>query len=169
MKLDFFNELRNNIKENEGINNFLKQLSNYLERNNSNNNLEIIEELKSKYKISEISENKILNIQKELRKNNEGQLENKVREKAEQIIKEQNEKLEKYRKEGNLYIVEEDRNCRIYLKDLSLNSKYSFEEVNFPKELLNKATEGAIFKYENGTYNIYSNNGFESIYKNKSN
>lgn len=160
MKLDFFNELKNNIKENEVINNFLEQLSNYLEKN-SNKNLDIIEELKRKYKISEISENKILKIQEELIKNNKGKVESKMRNIAEKIIKEQNQKLEEYRKEGNLYIVEEDRNGRVYLKDLSINSKYVFEEVDFPKELLDKATEGAIFKYENGNYNFFSNDGFK--------
>ena len=153
MSLDLFNNLKNNLKENKIINNFLKQLANYLE-----NDLDIIGELKSKYKISEISENKILKIQDELIKNNEKDIENKIRNIAEKIIKQQNEKLENYRKEGNLYIVEEDRNGRIYLKDLTLNSKYVFEEVNFPKELIKKATEGTVFEYVNGEYKIIEEN-----------
>ena len=157
MNLDLFNNLKNNLKENKVINNFLKQLSNYLE-NDSKNNLDIIEELKSKYKISEISENKILKIQDELIKNNEKYIENKMMDIAEKIIKQQNEKLENYRKENHLYIVEEDRYGRIYLKDLTLNSKYVFEEIDFPKELIKKATEGTIFEYVNGEYKIIEEN-----------
>lgn len=153
MSLDLFNNLKDNLKENKIINNFLKQLANYLE-----NDLNIIGELKSKYKISEISENKILKIQDELIKNNEKDIENKIRNIAEKIIKQQNEKLENYRKENHLYIVEEDRNGRIYLKDLTLNSKYVFEEVDFPEKMIKKATEGTVFEYVNGEYKIIEEN-----------
>ena len=37
MNLDFVNELLNNIKENKVVQNFIKELSNYLEQNTSNN------------------------------------------------------------------------------------------------------------------------------------
>ena len=63
-------------------------------------------------------------------------------------------------------MVEEDVNERIYLLDLSANKGRVFEEVDFPKGFINQATEGAIFKYENGKYNFHSNDGFERIYNN---
>ena len=82
---------------------------------------------------------------------------------AESILKEQNEKLQEFRKEGHLYMVEEDINDKIFLKDLNIDSNYVIEEVNFPEKLRNEATEGTIFKYENGEYSFYSRDGFERI------
>lgn len=79
------------------------------------------------------------------------------------VLKEQNKKLLEYRKEGHLYMAEEDIKERIYLLDLSANTGKVFEEVDFPKKLIYKATEGAVFKYENGAYSFYSNNGFERL------
>ncbi len=45
-----------------------------------------------------------------------------------------------------------------FLFDLNSSHKIEFEETNFPKELLDKATIGAIFKYSNGKYEYYSHN-----------
>lgn len=83
---------------------------------------------------------------------------------AKKVLEEQNTKLKDFRKEGHLYMVEEDRNGRVYLLDLNSKSNYVLEEVDFPKELISKATEGAVFKYEKGTYVFYSNDGFEMRY-----
>lgn len=77
----------------------------------------------------------------------------------------QDEKLNEYRKEGHLYIVEEDINDRIFLWDITEKPQYTFEEVDFPKELLNEAKEGTVFQYKDGKYNLYSRDGFERIYK----
>jgi len=82
-----------------------------------------------------------------------------------EILKEQNKKLEEFRKEGHLYMVEEDINGRIFLKDLSNKSNYVIEEVDFPKELINEATEGSVFKYQSGAYSFFSQDGFERIYE----
>lgn len=79
------------------------------------------------------------------------------------ILKEQNEKLQEFRKEGHLYMVEEDINNKIFLKDLNSKSNLVLEEVDFPKELKNEATEGTVFKYEKGEYKFYSQDGFERI------
>lgn len=88
----------------------------------------------------------------------------KVHEMANKILKEQNQNLNKFRKEGHLYMVEEDINNRIYLLDLSDKSNYVIEEVDFPKDLINKATEGSVFKYENGQYVFHSSDGYEMLY-----
>lgn len=88
----------------------------------------------------------------------------KVHEMANEILKEQNQNLNKFRKEGHLYMVEEDINNRIYLLDLSDKSNYVIEEVDFPQELIKKATEGSVFKYQNGKYVFYSNDGYEMLY-----
>ena len=59
-------------------------------------------------------------------------------------------------------VTEELGNNR-FLCDLTEESKIEFEENNFPKDLLNKATQGAVLKYTNGKYEYYSNDGFERI------
>ena len=88
----------------------------------------------------------------------------KIIKMANKIIEEQNTDLNKFRKEGHLYMVEEDRDNRIYLLDLSDKSNCVLEEVDFPQELIKKATEGSVFKYQNGKYVFYSNGGYEMLY-----
>lgn len=58
-------------------------------------------------------------------------------------------------------MLEEDVNSRIYLYDLTDENKNVLEEVEFPENLKNKAKEGTIFKYINGTYEFHSRNGFD--------
>ena len=162
MQIDFFRTLENNFRNNNGVKNFINELSNYLEE-------DILEKIKKENKVSLISENR-MTIEKnkiiEKYKDKPQKVKPEVIKMANRVLKEQNEKLEEYRKEGHLYMVEEDVNERIYLVDLSDKGGYVFEEVDFPKELVSKATEGAVFKYENGEYSFYSNDGFERIYKN---
>ena len=163
MNLDFFNDVKNNLKSNDLINNFLQELSSFI---NDNKNLNILNELKSKNKISLISENKIIKKQNEILKQypnmkNYNLIKKQIKQIANEIINNQNQKLKNFRKEGHLYMVEEDIDNRIYLKDLTASSKKVLEEVEFSKELLNKATEGAIFKYTNGKYEFVSYDGFE--------
>lgn len=80
---------------------------------------------------------------------------------AKEIIDKQNINLEKYRKEEHLYMVTEELGNNRFLLDLTDEHKIEFEEVNIPKDLLNKATEGMVLKYTNGRYEYYSDDGFE--------
>lgn len=89
------------------------------------------------------------------------ELEKEIKNMAEEIINKQNAKLDSYRKEGHLYMVSEELGDNRFLWDLTDASKFEFEEVDIPKDLLDKATEGAVLKYTNGTYEYYSNDGFE--------
>lgn len=75
-----------------------------------------------------------------------------VKEKAEQIIAEQNRKIDEYKKEGHTYLVTEDTNGRIFLWDATEKPKNEIEDVNFPEELKDKAKEGRSFLYQNGNY-----------------
>lgn len=77
---------------------------------------------------------------------------------AQEIINKQNEVLEKNRKEGHLYLVSEEVGDNRFLKDLTENSNHEFQEVDIPKEVLERATEGSILKFTNGKYEYYSNN-----------
>lgn len=69
----------------------------------------------------------------------------------------------KYRKEGHLYFVTEDRNNEIYLWDFTEKSKHEFKEIISSKELLNVAKEGAMLQYKNGKYELYSPYGYDMI------
>lgn len=84
---------------------------------------------------------------------------------AEEIIDKQNVKLDSYRKEGHLYMVSEELGDNRFLWDLTDAPEFEFEEVDIPKELLEKASQGAVLKYTKGTYEYYSNDGFERVDK----
>jgi len=152
-----------NNSNNNGVKSFINELSNYLE------NEEILEKIKKENNVSLISENRIIKEKNEIiekYKNKPEKIKPEIIKMANRVLKEQKEKLLEYRKEGHLYMVEEDVNERIYLVNLSANTGKVFEEVDFPKNLINQATEGAVFKYENGAYRFYSNDGFEKMYNN---
>lgn len=88
-------------------------------------------------------------------------LQKEIKNMAEEIINKQNAKLDSYRKEGHLYMVSEELGDNCFLWDLTDAPNFEFEEVDIPKDLLDKAVEGAVLKYVNGTYEYYSNDGFE--------
>lgn len=75
-----------------------------------------------------------------------------IKEQANKIIEEQNQKIENYKKEGHTYLVTEDINGRIFLWDSTEKPKYEIEDVYFPEDLKDKAKEGNSFLYQNGTY-----------------
>lgn len=76
----------------------------------------------------------------------------KIRNRANIIIENQNKKIEEYKKEGHIYLVTEDINGRVFLWDSTDKPKYEIEDVNFPEDLKNIAKEGNSFRYQNGTY-----------------
>lgn len=85
------------------------------------------------------------------------EVENRIISMANELLDEQNKVLEEYRKEGHLYRVSENINNCIFLWDITDEPKIEVEEVDFPEELISKATEGAIFEYINGTYKLKEN------------
>ena len=89
------------------------------------------------------------------------ELQEEIMNMAKEIIDNQNAKLNSYRKEEHLYMVSEELGNNRFLWDLTDATKFEFEEVDIPKDLLDRATEGAVLKYINGTYEYYSNDGFE--------
>lgn len=93
------------------------------------------------------------------------ELQKEIKNMAEEIINKQNAKLNNYRKEGHLYMVSGELGNNRFLWDLTDTPKIEFEEVDIPKNVLDKATEGAVLKYINGTYEYYSDDGFERAEK----
>lgn len=93
------------------------------------------------------------------------EIKEKIINMAKDIIDKQNEKLSSYRKEGHLYMVSEELGDNRFLWDLTDAPEFEFEEVDVPKDLLEKAAQGTVLKYTNGTYEYYSNDGFERANK----
>lgn len=89
------------------------------------------------------------------------ELQNRIKNMADEIIEKQNIELASYRKEGHLYMVREEIGNNRFLSDLTEQSKFEFEEVDIPKDVLDMAVEGTVLKYVNGTYEFYSNDGYE--------
>ncbi len=89
------------------------------------------------------------------------ELQEEITNMAKEMINQQNVNLEKHRKEGHLYKVTEELGNNRFLQDLTEKTKTEFEEVEFSKDLLSKATEGMVLKYTNGRYEYYSDDGFE--------
>ena len=77
---------------------------------------------------------------------------NKINDKANELIQEQNKKIQDYKKEGHTYVVTEDINGRVFLWDSTEKPSYEIEDINSPDELKDKAKEGSSFLYQNGTY-----------------
>lgn len=226
MKIDFLNELGNNLKENEFVQNFINELGEFLQEKLSTNVLDkgensILESIQNQRNTSIISKNIMQNnmdeilseyskntlmqgdmyfvvskgksndsfttfkyengdrsviqlnkdeLPKDARINSVLRKENgkftldsvgtksivdKIKNMANDVLDKQDRELKAFRKEGHLYKVEEDRNNRIYLTDITdKNSNLVLEEVDFPRDLLNDAKEGAVFKFENGQYHL---------------
>lgn len=93
------------------------------------------------------------------------ELEEEIENMAKEIIDKQNAKLNSYRKEGHLYMVSQEIGNNRFLWDLTDALEFEFEEIDIPKTLLDRATEGAVLIYTNGTYKYYSNDGFERVEK----
>lgn len=91
------------------------------------------------------------------------ELQEKIKCMAEGIINKQNANIESYRKEGHLYMVSEELGNNRFLWDLTDVPKFEFEEDDIPKDLLGKAVEGSVLRFTNGTYEYYSNDGFERL------
>lgn len=90
-----------------------------------------------------------------------GELKNEITNMAKEIINKQDIQLDRHRKEGHLYMVSEKLGGNCFLWDLTETPEFEFEEINIPKDLLDKVGQGTVLKYTNGAYEYYSNDGFE--------
>lgn len=136
MDLNLFKNQKKDIESNGTIKNFMKELSEFLKDMNSS-----------------------------LTQNNDARNENRAETKENLLDTEKtlDEKLNKHRKEGHLYLVTEDRNNEIYLWDFTDKPKYEFKEIVDSEELLSVAKEGAMLQYKNGKYELYSAHGYDML------
>ena len=123
-----------------------------------NNKIEEIGLEKSKLK-EKLSTNDVFKIENDeaiIDKIATKELKDKILEMANEIIEKQNNNLSNYKKEGHLYVVKEEIGNNRFLKDITEDKNTEFEEVDIPKEILDKAVEGSVLKYTNGKYEYFS-------------
>ena len=80
-------------------------------------------------------------------------IENKVQEMRERILEEQKEYINSKRVEGHTYELYEKDNDTAWLFDITEDDNEGIEEIEFPTDLLEEASEGDLFIYQDGTYN----------------
>lgn len=123
-----------------------------------NNKIEEIGLEKSKLK-EKLSINDVFKIENDeaiIEKIATKELKDRILEMANEIIEKQNNNLSNYKKEGHLYVVKEEIGNNRFLKDITEDKNTEFEEVDIPKEILDKAVEGSVLKYTNGKYEYFS-------------
>ena len=75
-------------------------------------------------------------------------------EMVDKLLNEQTRSLKEWRKEGHLYTVTENTGDRVWLLDSTYDSQNGIcvDDVEFPKDLIDVAKEGTVFRYINGEY-----------------
>ena len=63
--------------------------------------------------------------------------------------------MNKHRKEGHIYRLSDEINGKVFLCDITEDDNDSFEETDFPEELIEDALYGEVFVYVDGTYKLY--------------
>mgnify|MGYP005932964699 CR=1 FL=1 len=145
MKLDIFNKLANDAKENNLLENFIKELTKSIE----------------KTKEQAINTNEIINNNNELKTENTLEQE----EISDKEILEQQE-LEQNREENCLYQVVDFSAKGVYL--LNKNTNKIFEETEISQELKNQIQNDSILRYKNGEY-VYEEELTEEFFNNLEN
>ena len=80
-------------------------------------------------------------------------IEDKIQEMRVRIFEEQQEYLESKRVEGHIYELYEKDTDTAWLFDITEDDNEGIEEIEFPMDLLEDASEGDLFIYQDGIYN----------------
>lgn len=86
------------------------------------------------------------------------ELQEELTEMINRLLERQDNELKKQRVEGHLYEFVEKSGDTVWLIDKTKNDGNCFEEVDFPSDVLDKATEGRVFQYINGGYQLLNMN-----------
>ena len=150
MELNLFKNNNKNDDSNNIVENFINELTNFLNKNSQSVDKSHIE-TKNISTESDFSSDKTTQDILESHNDNAQNIDN-------------TQKLNENHKEGHLYFVTSDRNNQIYLWDFTDKPEYEFEEKNIPPELQDVAKEGAMLKFENGTFVLYSEEGYDMLF-----
>ena len=85
------------------------------------------------------------------------ELQTELTEMINDLLEEQENRLDTQRIEGHIYEFVEKTGNIVELTDLTNNTGECFEEIAFPTELAEIATQGNKFRYINGEYQILNN------------
>ena len=86
------------------------------------------------------------------------ELQEELTEMINKLLEQQDKELKEQRVEGHLYEFVEKSGDTAWLIDKTKNYGNCFEEVDFPSDFLDKATEGSVFQYINGRYQLLNMN-----------
>lgn len=218
MNLDLFNKLTNNNKENNIVQNFIKELGEFLDKSSSANKESILqnEKMTTEYRDKiNIEKNKILNnyaketidegtmyyiysknsknefdynlciceegkcnkvivVQEKevpkdakigsvlrmkgekyiLDKQATKEISKQLQEITNKLVEEQKQKLEECRIEGNTYEIIDKSSDRVWLINKDKGDEKSFEEIDFPEELLKQVNIETQLQYIKGKYYV---------------
>lgn len=85
------------------------------------------------------------------------EIQGELTEMINRLLEEQANRLESQRVEGHIYSFVEKSGDTVELVDETNYTGECFEEIDFPRELANKATQGDMFQYVNGEYRLVNN------------
>lgn len=86
------------------------------------------------------------------------ELQEELTEMINRLLERQDNELKEQRVESHLYEFVEKSGDTVWLIDKTKNDGNCFEEVDFSSEALNNATEGSVFQYINGGYQLLNMN-----------
>lgn len=86
------------------------------------------------------------------------ELQEELTEMINRLLEQQNNELKEQRVEGHLYEFVEKSGDTVWLIDKTKNDGNCFEEIDFPSDVLDKVTEGSVFQYINGKYQLLNMN-----------
>ena len=81
-------------------------------------------------------------------------IQEELTEMVNRLLEEQGNTLKAQRVEGHIYEFVERAGNIVELTDVTSNTGDCFEEIDFPSELADKATQGTMFQYVNGEYRL---------------
>lgn len=164
-----------NIKRNDIINNYSKEHSEqgelyYVYNKRSDNTYGIVShkngELGTNIGVKESKMPKDAGVDSVLRMKNgkfvidkraTEELQTELTEMINDLLEEQENRLNAQRVEGHIYEFVEKTGNIVELTDLTTNTGECFEEISFPSELAENATRGTKFQYVNEEYKLVNN------------
>lgn len=85
------------------------------------------------------------------------ELQSEIAQMIDKLLAQQDKELKEQRVEGHFYEFVEKSGDTVLLIDTTKNDGNCFEEIDFPSDALNTATEGSTFQYINGEYKSCTN------------
>lgn len=149
MKINLFEELRNNFGSKGVISEFIKELNESLNNQEEEKSVEG-EEILEDFKLNRKYRGKFLKAKNEILKDFGPNQKERLIDVLKELKMTQEKELEEYRQDGGVYKAVENIGICIYLQNI--NTGEIFGEVKFSEDLYNILSTDYIVRYENGEY-----------------